>query len=295
LYKLTIHSSSTIAAQHHAADAAFRGGSPRATLHCRYLEDADSERAYLLAHHHFELFETLHQVLRASLFVRELEAREPVGIVLVGGATVDRADELQDRGMSTRHQGVLGVARAGTRRAPLIWHRRRLQVAAATRPHSQLMRTSSAKTAISSSPHASNTVPPSSTGSSLRTRSTASPTSTRPNHDIPGWSASCSSPPNSWHDAAYHKFLGDAAFQLDDDEVAGPARLRQLHTICIMPFRVMGRLGLDSVGISRTTGAPHWRMCLHCDGSSAMQHSHWWQGFGRNRSRPSTPMSVNWK
>ena len=62
-----------------------------------------------------------------------------------------------------------------------------------------------------------------------------------------------------------------------------------------MPFRVMGRLGLDSVGISRTTGAPHWRMCLHCDGSSAMQHSHWWQGFGRNRSRPSTPMSVNWK
>ena len=30
--------------------------------------------------------------------------------------------------------------------------------------------------------------------------------------------------------------------------------------ICIMPFRVMGRLGLDSVGISRTTGAPqnHW-------------------------------------
>jgi hypothetical protein len=54
-------------------------------------------------------------------------------------------------------------------------------------------------------------------------------------------------------------------------------------------------LGLDSVGISRTTGAPHSRTCLHCDGLSAMQHSHWWQGFGRNRSRPSTPMSVNWK
>ena len=69
---------------------------PLFTVDSTRLEDADSERAYLLALHHFELFETLHQVLRASLLIRELEAREPVGIVLVGGATVDRADELQD-------------------------------------------------------------------------------------------------------------------------------------------------------------------------------------------------------
>ena len=60
----------------------------------------DGERAALLAARTSLLAaEALHNVLHLVLLIKEPEARQPVRVVTIHCAPLDRADELQDVGM----------------------------------------------------------------------------------------------------------------------------------------------------------------------------------------------------